>query len=276
MVHYLHACGGLNAMLDTEGGAQQDHFPAGSQELSTKLAEALGERVLLSHPVTAVAHSGTGAVVTAGGRSLRCGQVIIAVPPALRGRIGFSPKLPTLTEVLPQRWPQGVLTKVYAAYPTPFWRAEGLSGQAVSDTGPVFITFDTSPADGGRGVLLGFIGGAYARSFGLLPAAERKARALSALAALFGAEALDAIDFVEQQWGADAWSDGGPTAAVPPGAWTSYGPALAAPAGVIHWAGSETAEQWPGYLDGAVRAGERAAAEALSVVGSRPRQAVAA
>ena len=40
-----------------------------------------------------------------------------------------------------------------------------------------------------------------------------------------------------------------------------YGPALREPVGRIHWAGTETATEWCGYMDGAVSSGERVAAE---------------
>ena len=261
VAHYLHACGGLNPMIDTAGGAQQDHFPEGAQQLSIRLAEKLGDKVLLDAPTTRVEWTVEGAKVTAGGEIINCRNVIVAVPPALRRRITFAPLLPLAHEVLPQRWAQGVISKVYVAYETPFWRAAGLSGQVVSDSAPIYGTFDTGPADDGPGVLLGFIGGSYAREFATLPPDERRLRALSALATFFGEQALTPVDYIEQQWGQDHWSGGGPTAAVPAGAWTSYGPALTAPVGPIHWAGSETSDKWPGYLDGAVRAGERAARE---------------
>jgi monoamine oxidase len=48
---------------------------------------------------------------------------------------------------------------------------------------------------------------------------------------------------------------------VPPGAWCSVGPWLRRPVGPIFWAGTETADQWTGFLDGAVRSGLRAAGE---------------
>ncbi|MFD3747965.1 flavin monoamine oxidase family protein [Nocardia sp. NPDC058633] len=263
VAHYLHTCGGLNPMLDTEGGAQQDHFPAGAQQLSTRLADELGGRVVLNAAATRIDWTADGAKVTTDDSITHCRNVIVAVPPALRGRIVFTPTLPLAHDVLPQRWPQGVITKVYVAYPTPFWRADGLSGQAVSDAAPIYGTFDTSPTPDGPGVLLGFIGGSYARDFATLPPDERRARAVSAFATLFGERAREPIDYIEQQWGREPFSGGGPTAAVPAGAWTSYGRALATPVGPIHWAGSETAHQWPGYLDGAVRAGERAAREII-------------
>jgi len=150
------------------------------------------------------------------------------------------------------------LTKTSAAYPSPFWRAEGLSGQALSDEGSVFITFDVSPEADGPGILLGFTD---ARHFDRLDPAQRREQALDCFAALFGEEARRPIDFADQRWGAEDFAPGGPTAAVPPGSWTQFGPLLRRPVGPLHWAGTETADEWTGFMDGAVRSGQRAAAE---------------
>ena len=67
--------------------------------------------------------------------------------------------------------------------------------------------------------------------------------------------------FVERDWGAEPWTRGCYGAHLPPGAWTQVGAALREPVGPIHWAGTETAERWCGYIDGAITSGERAAAE---------------
>jgi monoamine oxidase len=182
--------------------------------------------------------------------------VIVAIPPEHRKGIAFLPDLPPEYGKLAQHWPQGNLSKAYVAYETPFWRADGLSGEALSDEGPVFTTFDVSPGDDGPGILLGFTD---ARTFDPLSGAERRDRALSGFAALFGDAALEPIDYLDHCWGAEEFAPGGPTAAVPPGSWTTYGPWLRKPVDGIHWAGTETADKWTGFLDGAIRSGQRAA-----------------
>jgi monoamine oxidase len=53
---------------------------------------------------------------------------------------------------------------------------------------------------------------------------------------------------------------------MPTGAWTNYGPALHPPLGPLHWAGAEYAHVWNGYMDGAVRSGEAAAAEVVEAL----------
>jgi monoamine oxidase len=194
--------------------------------------------------------------------TVRADAVVIAIPPQHRSAITFTPDLPADYRRLTQAWPQGRLSKAYAAYDTAFWRANGHSGAALSDTGPVFITFDVSPispagADG-PGVLLGFVD---AREFDALAPEQRRDQALAGFAALFGKQALTPLDYLDYRWGTEQFAPDGPTAAVPPGSWTSVGVVLRRPVGPIFWAGTETADEWTGFLDGAVRSGQRAATE---------------
>lgn len=263
---YIRGCGGLDRMLDTEGGAQQEHFSDGAQTIAQRMAAELGDRVEVGSPVRRIERHESGAVVHTDSESVGCRAVIVAVPPTMRSSIDFQPPLPEEHRSLMQRWPQGVLTKIYASYARPFWRESGLNGQILSDAGPIFATFDTSPTSDGPGILLGFIGGDYAREFDRLPDHERRLRALSSLASMFGDEALQATAYVDQRWASEPWIGGGPTAVVPPGVLTRYGRTLAEPVGPIHWAGTETASEWAGYMDGAVRAGERASQECLALL----------
>jgi monoamine oxidase len=255
---YVRAAAGLDRLLDVEGGAQQDRFPAGTQQIADKVAAELGERVVVGTAVRRIDQHSAGVTITSEKGRADAQFVILAIPPAHRAAIEFAPPLPVEYQQLATCWPQGRLSKAYAAYPTPFWRADGCSGEALSDEGPVFITFDVSPQPDGPGILLGF---ADARTFDPLPADERRRRALAGFAALFGDAALEPLDYVDHRWAAEEFGAGGPTAAVPPGSWTRYGPWLRRPVGRIHWAGTETADQWTGFLDGAVRSGQRAAAE---------------
>jgi monoamine oxidase len=134
----------------------------------------------------------------------------------------------------------------------------------MSDTGPVRLTFDNSPPGGSPGVLLGFLEGRRARELGRLPASERRSAVIDCFARLYGPRAAKPDAYVERQWAEEEWSRGCYGCHMPPGAWTSYGPALREPIGRVHWAGAEYATVWSGYMDGAVRSGERAAKEALA------------
>ena len=264
-LRYVKTSGGLDRMLDTAGGAQQDHFTCGSHEISARIAAELGRQIRLGAIVSRIEWSDDAVAVNSSAGVFEARRAILAIAPAQRLDIDFAPAPPIEYQQLAQRWPLGALTKSYAAYPTPFWRAKGLSGQSLSDQGPVFITFDVSPEDG-AGILLGFTD---SRGFDALPEDQRRQKVLDCFVALFGEEAANPIDYLDQRWGAEAFAPGGPTAAVPPGSWTQFGRLLREPVGPLHWAGTETADEWTGFMDGAVRSGHRAAAEVVASLRER-------
>jgi monoamine oxidase len=269
MLSYVSSAGSFDALIDTEGGAQQDRFVGGSQLISRRLAEELGEGVVLSSPVRRVSQDSAGLEVDADGLTARAQRVIVAVPPPLAARISFAPSLGGRRDQLTQRMAHGALTKCAAVYPEPFWRAEGLTGQAVTDRGPVSTTFDNSPPEGSPGVLLGFIAGAEAIRHARRSEAERRRIVLDGFTRLFGPEAEKPGIYLETAWAEEEWSRGGPVCSFAPGALAQYGEALRQPAGRVHWAGAETATVWCGYMEGAVRSGERAAEEVLDAEGWR-------
>jgi monoamine oxidase len=265
VLFYIHSAGSLERLFDTEGGAQQDRFAGGSQLVPVRMAGELGdERVVLGAPVRRIDHGTEGVTVHADGSVARGQRAILALAPTLAGRIAYDPPLPGFRDQLTQRMPLGTVAKCMALYDDPFWRGEGLSGQATSDTGPVKLTFDNSPPDGTPGVLLGFLEGRHARELGRVPAEERRAAVLDCFARLFGPRAAKPADYVERLWADEEFSRGCYGCHLPTGAWTNYGPALRAPIGPLHWAGAEYATVWNGYMDGAVRSGESTAREVLA------------
>ncbi len=264
MLFYIHSAGSLQMLFDTEGGAQQDRFVGGSQLVAIRMAEELGdERLLLGRPVRAIAHGPDGVVVRADGAEVRARRAIVAIAPTLAGRLSYDPPLPGYRDQLTQRMPLGTVAKCMAVYDEPFWRADGLSGEATSDVGPVRLTFDNSPPGGSPGVLLGFLEGNHARRLGRLPAEERRTAVIGCFTRLFGERAAQPAHYVERLWAEEEWSRGCYGCHMPTGAWTNYGPALREPLGPLHWAGAEIATVWNGYMDGAVRSGESAATEVL-------------
>lgn len=273
VLFYTHSGGGFNRLLGTGGGAQQDRFEGGSQRIPLLLAEQLGpERLRLGAPVRRIEHGNGGILLHAdgadssGGLIVRAKRGIVAVPPTLAGRISYDPPLPALRDQLTQRMPQGTVIKTMAIYEEPFWRGEGLSGQAATDVGPARVVFDNSPADGSPGVLLGFLEGRLAREWGARPAAERRKAVLAGHARLFGERAARPERFVERVWADEEWTRGCYGCLMTTGGWTEYGSALRAPIGRLHWAGAETATVWNGYMDGAVQSGERAYEEVASAL----------
>lgn len=267
VLFYVAAAGSFDKLIDTEGGAQQDRLDGGAQLLALGLAESLGDRVRLGAPVRRISDRGDGVLVDADGVEVEAGRAIVAVPPAIAARIEIDPLPPGRPE-LAERLRPGALTKCMALYEEPFWRTDGLSGEAVTDAGPVTLTFDSSPRDGSAGVLLGFVGGPEARELAALPADERRAPVLACFERLYGPRAAEPLDYAEQTWTEEEYSGGGPTSNFGPGGWTACGPALREPFGRIHWAGTETASIWSGYMEGALQAGDRASAEVLESSGA--------
>jgi monoamine oxidase len=272
VLFYIRSAGNLNQLINTGGGAQDSRFHGGSQLVSIRAAQALGNRVLLNARVDQISQDGSGVLVEGAKFSVRAREVVVAVPPALAARIRYAPGLPALRDQMTQRMPMGSVIKLMCVYERPFWRdpsataPDGLAGQATSDTGPVKITFDNSP-DGetpAYGVMLGFIEGTDGRVWSAKTPDERKAAAIDCFVKYFGEQAAQPLAYIEQDWTTEEFSRGGYGGAFGPGAWLDFGRALVEPVGRIHWAGTETSPIWNGYMDGAVRSGERAAAEVLA------------
>lgn len=265
VLFYVSAAGSFDKLIDTEGGAQQDRLEGGAQALPLGLAASLGERVRLAAPVRRIEQGEDGLRVIADGVEVEARSAIVAAPPAIATRIEFEPALPEARQRLAAQLRSGRLNKCIALYETPFWREDGLSGESVTDAGPVTLTFDCSPRDGSAGVMLGFVGGPEAGEMAGMAPAERRSAVLTCFERLFGPNARQPIDYAEQEWAAEEWSGGGPTSNFGPGGWSECGPALREPVGRIHWAGTETATVWSGYMEGAMQAGERAAAEVAAL-----------
>jgi len=268
VLFYIHSAGSLELLFDTEGGAQQDRFLGGSQLIALRMAEELGqERLVLGAPVRSVEHSADRGVTVHSDSAVGRGRrAITAIAPTLAGRIAYDPPLPGYRDQLTQRMPLGTVAKCMAVYAEPFWRAEGLSGQGMSDRGPVRLAFDNSPPEGSPGVLLGFLEGRNARQLGRLRPDERRTAVIDCFARMFGPRAARPDDYIERLWAEEEWTRGCYGCHMPTGAWTAYGPALHAPIGPLHWAGAEYAQVWNGYMDGAVRSGDAAAAEVLELL----------
>lgn len=261
---YAHSGTDFETLLSVDRGAQQDRIVGGSIRIAETMAAALGDVVRLSSPVASVHQDADGVRVrTRTGEEVTGTQVIVTLPPTLAGRLDYQPLLPSWRDQLTQRVPAGSVMKVYAAYDEPFWRADGLNGQAASDRGPVKVTFDNSPPSGDPGVLMGFVEGNDARIWARHSETERRDAVLDCFARYFGERARTPREYVERDWMGEEFTRGCYGAHFTPGVWTAYGHALHAPVGRIHWAGAEYASVWNGYMEGAVRSGEAAAIAVL-------------
>jgi monoamine oxidase len=262
LLYYLfviRAAGSIHA-LDID--AQEYRFVGGSQSLSKALAAALADQLVLGSPVLRIVDEEKSRVAVESARlKVLARRVVVAMMPADTRRIAFLPGLPTQRRGLVDAWRGEPAIKVNAVYDEPFWRKDGLSGIGVADRPPIGVTFDNSPPDKSRGVLVAFL-----TENGLTKdPAKRRTAVLAGLAKLFGKRAKDPVAYFETDWSSDGWT-AGCVSPVPRNVLTRFGPALCAPVGRIHWAGTETSEAWCGYMDGAVRSGERVANEVLAAL----------
>ena len=142
--------------------------------------------------------------------------------------------------------------KVHAVYDAPFWRDDGLNGQIVAPGSVIESTFDNSPEDGSHGAIVGFIAGDDCRRMEAAGPEARHAAVLDELEAAFGPRARTPLELVEQHWCAEPFTRGGPVAVSSPVPSPRSGRPCASRSGPLHWAGTETATKWCGYLDGAL------------------------
>jgi monoamine oxidase len=267
VMRYIKTLGGIEHMLAVEGGDQQDRLLGTTTLLVSRLAETLGSRVLVDAPVQRITTIGDRVTVHTARDTIDARYAIVTAAPAHRSTIDYSPALPPHHYGLVRSWRLGALSKAFVAYDRPFWRDEGLSGQGMSDDNTVFLTFDVSPSPDGPGILMVFCD---ARGFDAYDDAERRRRVVDHLVHLFGERARHHRDYTDFSWGNDEFAPGGPNPAPAPRAWTSFGPFLREPVGLVHWAGTETADETSGTMNGAILSGRRAATEVIARLSTRP------
>ena len=270
VLFYIRSAGSYTELMETRDCAQDSRFTGGADGPARAVAASLGAAVHTGSAARSIEHPGRGLVVVHGDHgSVTARRAIVAVPPAALARLAFRPALPPSRAGWLAHTRMGRVAKVHAVYPEPFWRAEGLSGIAtLYGDRPVGVVFDNSPADGSAGILVAFVYGDRVSGWSGRPTARRKAEVLADLAAVVGERAAEPTDYTERIWPDDPYVRGGYEAFATPGAWTAFGQrGWREPTGTgIHWAGTETSSRWNGYIDGAIRSGQRAAGEVVAAL----------
>ncbi|MFD4605863.1 flavin monoamine oxidase family protein [Streptomyces sp. NPDC058464] len=268
VLFYLASGGGYEQLMETRGCAQDARFSDGADAVARGLAQSLGGRIRLGDPVRSIRQTAHGVEVSTGRTVVRARRAVVAVPPASVERIAFEPVLPPERRGWVRHSPMGRVAKVHAVYEEPFWRAAGRSGIAtLYGDGPVGVVFDNSPEDASHGVLVAFVYGDRLDRWAAGTGAGRRRAVLAALSAVAGTRAERPVDYVEKIWPRAGWTIGGYECFVTPGGWTRFGrDGWREPSGLVHWAGTETASVWHGYIDGAISSGERAAAEVIGAL----------
>lgn len=265
-LYYTRSGRDFDTLMNIKNGAQQDRFLGGADLPARKLAENLSGQLILNSPVRTINQETEKIEIRGDGFQYQSKKVIVAIPPTLAQKISYSPNLPANKMQLFQRIPMGSVWKCYAIYDKPFWRRKGLNGLVASDFGYTSLVFDNSPADGSKGILMGFVLADKARDFTLMDENQRRNSILNSFTTFFGPDASRPEMYTDQSWAEETWSGGCYTGIMGPHTLSTLGKYLREPSGHIHWAGTETAEEWNGYIEGAIRSGERAAAEVLQAL----------
>ncbi|MFE7462186.1 flavin monoamine oxidase family protein [Streptomyces sp. NPDC057554] len=274
--------GGLRTMLSTRGGAQDSLLVEGAGTLTDRLAAELGPRVRTGQPVTSIARDEHGVTVRTGSGTLsgtfRAAKTIVTVPPPVAARIEHHPPLPAGRAALERNTYMGSVYKAIAVYERPFWRErereQGRAEFLVLDS-PGRAVFDTTAPDG-PGHLCTLVAGPEARALDRLDPEGRRHALLAPLVPHLGPGVLEPAGWHEKAWHLDEHVGGGYVVLPEPGTTEGITPLPHAPLGNVHWAGSETADEHAGYLEGAIASGLRAAREVADALprsgpGSRSR-----
>ena len=188
----------LTPFLTAKDPEPEQRFDGGAQQLSQRMADELGDRVILNAPVISISHRSDGVGVMTAERSISARRAVVAMPPALAGRIHYEPGLPAMRDHLTQRVPMRWAIKVHCLYRHRFWADEGLSGQVVSDAGAVRVCADNSPPSGAPGVLVGFIEEVEASRVAKISPTERRAEVLAAFERYFGRQAGEPVSILRR------------------------------------------------------------------------------
>ncbi|OWF47168.1 amine oxidase [flavin-containing] A-like [Mizuhopecten yessoensis] len=262
---FIHSGGGLMRLASVKDGAQEQKVVGGTQQLSEGMVKNLKGTVHLSSPVVSVDQTRDKVLVKdSNGHQYQGKYVVSTVPQALLNRISFCPSLPDLKLQLIQRMPMGSIIKTFMFYDTPFWREKKFSGSITSDFGPVTYCLDDTKPDGSHPCIMGFVLADQARNLVEMSVTERKTTLCQYYAKAFKMDRfMQPTDYIEKNWMEDEFSGGCYLGVMPPGVLTKYGRMLRKPIGRVHFAGTETATEWIGYMDGALQSGDRAAHEIL-------------
>jgi monoamine oxidase len=179
--------------------------------------------------------------------------IISTIPqPLLVSTINFSPSLPNQLISIANKthtWMQDSI-KIALVYKTPFWRTKGMSGAIFSNVGPITEFYDQTNYELDKFALCGFASTALT----IYEKEERKTQVLLQIEKILGKDVLDYTDYLETIWSEEEFTkntkqddfifphqnNGHPIFRE-----SYYNNRL-------FLSGTETALQYPGYMEGAI------------------------
>lgn len=242
--------------------------------LAEELAAGLADRLVLDAPVTRIARLSQGVEIDSAKGRFTARQVIVAVPPVMASRIIHEPPLPSALAQAFSAWRSGTVIKIRIRYARRFWRDAGLSGMVMwRDLHGLFVC-DVSPSDDAAALVV-FIGGPLAVDWSHSGKHRLRDMVMQRLVPALGELAADPLDFAVRDWINDPWSGGGYSDVVTDMEATDAEAVIRAGEPPLHFASSELSPSFPGYVEGAIIAGRRAAVGVIAELANQLQSAKA-
>jgi monoamine oxidase len=269
---YLLAFVGQGQMRILGKSNEKYHVRGGNDQITDRLAVALGDRVRLGSRLESIAREADGTWTLGFVEGTRrvdvpADRVVLTIPfSVLRtldyARAGFTPrKVQAIREL-----GVGTNSKFHLQFTDRVWVAQGKSGETFSDRGYQNTWEVTRGQPGREGILVDYTGGLYGDTFGTGSVADH--------AGLFFEQIDPVIPGLATSWNGRGTIDHWPSEPLARGSYsfwkvgqyTAFAGIEGRPEGSCHFAGEHTSIDFQGYLNGAVETGQRAAAEVLDAV----------
>lgn len=230
-----------------------------SSLINALVKELPQDRIQLSCPVAALSHNIDSVTADIPTGSISANHAIIAAPPRIAGStIAYSPALPQNAHNTLQNIPTWMAghAKIVTIYDKPFWRQNGLSGDAVSQRGPLAEIHDASTPQGNGYALFGFVGVPFSNRID--QEQTLKQMAIDQMTRLFGKDAENPSAVLLEDWADNKWisapSDQSGVSSHPlygrpsilTGVWN----------GALSFSSTEMAHSFGGLMEGALEAAE--------------------
>lgn len=257
--------GSLKQAERVDDGALQDRIMGGTQIVSQFLSKELEGSVRLKTPVSFVNYTPSEVEVGNEHYVVKATKLIIAAPLAVLKAVAFTPELPVEKRMLINNMVMGSVVKCHAVYDSPFWRMDGLNGSSTSLDEIVELSVDNSVPGSATGILTTLIHADRAKHLLNLSDEARRQVVIEGFVRLFGEKARQPLRYHDYSFSNNPWIGGAYSGYFKPGIFSAYGSHLKTPCGPLHWAGTETADMFRGFMEGAVLSGERAAQEIMQL-----------
>lgn len=262
VLQQIASIGGLK-QLET---AEHEFLEKGIQTIAQKMADELDKCVHLLSPVRSIKYDGQLVWAITDREEFYGKRIILALPPQLLETISFDNELANQLDRIPKKLLLGQIIKNILVYERAWWRDLGLSGTADTPGEPIDFLADSSNKAGKPGILVAFASGSYAASLSQIDSETRQKIIMTYIQKILGKAPVSPQYFVSMDWISEPWSCGGYASRRGIGEWIKEQDRPTISSDPIHFAGTETAEEWRSYIEGALQSAERASTEVINAL----------